>query len=311
MTKFFKILILNLILFIFVFILAEIFCYSCTLFEAMNFIKDYNKPIDPKIYAYKIIMRPYKEYYKYVLPLQFRKPVGLNFNKKPILLLGCSYTFGDGLTEEETFSYKLSQYTKRPVYNKGVSGGGIQHAILMAQDPDFYNSVQEPEYVIFVYNSNLHIIRMHLYIFSALWDSFLYPRFVLKDDKLVQAEDKKAYCLYLYKMYKNYEAKNNSSLNEQNCYFASKHFELLKSEFEKHWKNTKFVILFYDQGFNSENYDCKLKEELKKMNYIVLDTKELTGVVLNNEYQISKTDSHPNAKAWELVVPEIAKVLNL
>jgi hypothetical protein len=46
-----------------------------------------------------------------------------------ILLIGCSYTFGVGLAEEDTLSVRLSAITGRPVINLGI-GSSSNHLIL-------------------------------------------------------------------------------------------------------------------------------------------------------------------------------------
>lgn len=61
-----------------------------------------------------------------------------NGNKKSIVLFGCSYTYGDGLSEEETFSLQLYKSTKGyDVYNYGISGGGVQHMLYLLKDLTF------------------------------------------------------------------------------------------------------------------------------------------------------------------------------
>ena len=46
-----------------------------------------------------------------------RLKFGTNYSSNPILIFGCSYSYGHGLKKEESFPYILSNTTKRPVYN--------------------------------------------------------------------------------------------------------------------------------------------------------------------------------------------------
>ena len=49
--------------------------------------------------------------------------------KESIVMFGCSYVFGIGVTDEHTISYFLEQLSGRPVINMGVGGGSIQTAL--------------------------------------------------------------------------------------------------------------------------------------------------------------------------------------
>ena len=57
-------------------------------------------------------------------------------------------------------------------------------------------------------------------------------------------------------------------------------------------------------------YETPLWEEFKKEGFIIYDLKEKIDVDLTNpEYLLP--DLHPNAKAWNTVVPKLAKDFNL
>jgi len=47
-----------------------------------------------------------------------------------IVLVGCSYTMGYGISDDETFGWKLQQAMRRPVYNYGVGGYGTYQSYL-------------------------------------------------------------------------------------------------------------------------------------------------------------------------------------
>lgn len=50
-----------------------------------------------------------------------------------VVIFGCSYVFGDGLTEEDTLSARISSILGRPVINMGVSGSSVAF--------NFHNSI--------------------------------------------------------------------------------------------------------------------------------------------------------------------------
>ncbi len=51
--------------------------------------------------------------------------------KKAVIFLGCSFTFGDGLEDHETFPWRVSEKLGKDyqVFNYGLSGNGTHHAL--------------------------------------------------------------------------------------------------------------------------------------------------------------------------------------
>ena len=49
--------------------------------------------------------------------------------KESIVMFGCSYVFGIGVTDEHTIPYFLEQLSGRPVINMGIGGGSIQTSL--------------------------------------------------------------------------------------------------------------------------------------------------------------------------------------
>ena len=53
-------------------------------------------------------------------------------------------------------------------------------------------------------------------------------------------------------------------------------------------------------------------EKLEKEGIIIVKVKDIANIdVKSPEYTISPKDFHPNAKAWQVIVPVLAKELNL
>jgi hypothetical protein len=63
--------------------------------------------------------------------LRSRSPIEID---KTILTLGCSFTFGTGLREKDTWSYKVGQLLGKPVYNAGVPGSSCDTAFRILVD---------------------------------------------------------------------------------------------------------------------------------------------------------------------------------
>ncbi|MBN2376500.1 MAG: hypothetical protein JXD22_08870 [Sedimentisphaerales bacterium] len=83
----------------------------------------------------------------------FRVPMDVvQTGKKPrpvILALGCSFTYGDAVTAEETFTYRLGQHLHGTALNAGICGYGYTQMLLSAEGliPQW-----QPDYVIVQYS---------------------------------------------------------------------------------------------------------------------------------------------------------------
>lgn len=240
-----------------------------------------------------------------------RAPVGLNYKKKPIVIFGCSFAYGFELEEKDIFSSILSEYMQRPVYNRAFIGWGIQHMLKQVSDEEFYEKVPEPEYVIFlsIYDHFRRLYAITFFSGDMLKESF-YLRYKVKDDYLIEIRHQNAFykfikSLYIVQKFHHFYVNNviiNGDKIERNFDFALKHYEQSIKEMKKHWKNTKYYVLFYDDFNNLDIF----KSELEKMGYKTINIRKLTEEDLYApEYTI--IDGHPSAKAWKLLTPLIAE----
>lgn len=244
------------------------------------------------------------------------RPVeGIEYNKKPIVIFGCSYAYGFSLNNEQTFSYKLSKLAKVPVYNRAWTGWSIQHMLYQTKLDELYKQIPEPEYVIYVY-INDHIRRLYLLTFSS-WNILADEqnlRYKEKNGQLVEIKNNNPILRQIKRLYivnkihhiyvKNFILRKN---NKKNCYkFAIKHFKESKKEMQKHWKNTKYVVFFYEDG-KENNY---LKLYLKNLGFIIINKSDLTDEDLNSSKYLLK-NHHPNENAWNLLTPLIIEKLNI
>lgn len=86
----------------------------------------------------------------------------------------------------------------------------------------------------------------------------------------------------------------------------------VKNETSKKFPNSKFVILLYDDSLywkdidfiNHANWDL-----LRKEGFYIFDTKELTNKDLSKKEYKAEDFYHPNAKAWEEIVPPLVQKL--
>ncbi len=245
-----------------------------------------------------------------------RAPEGLKYKKKPITIFGCSYAYGYKLNNEETFSYKLAHSAKRPVYNQSFTGWGIQHMLYQSKLEGLYSKVPEPEYVIYVY-INDHIRRLYLISFSS-WNILAEQfnlRYKSKNNQLVEIRNQNPVLNQIKRLYFVNKLQNTivnkqiaRTKNPEKHYdFAVEHFVSAKNEMQKHWKNSKFVVLFYD-SVESDKY---LRDKLEKNNFIIVVAEKLISEDLTKEEFITEDKCHPNEKAWDLITPALIRELNL
>ena len=285
------------------FLIAFIFIFIFfILYEAVLYIEDSIKA--NWFPSYNLIRPEFTlDNIDYYMP--FRKPCGLDYKKPPILLYGCSFTYGEGLKEDEHFGHFLSKYTHRPVYNFGTCCSGLQHSLYILQNQRPVEP--QPEYIMYVFISD-HIRR--LYATCRLIDEFKFLEYEKKDGEMVVKKDLINFL------------KNTMVYQSFISYFlpkvrAEKKFDLfkfylkeIKKEAYKRYPNAKFVFILYERP-NTEYIDIppELIKDIKDMGIDVIDLKEVFGdKIYQKEYLLDNTDDHPNAKAWEMIVPEIAKI---
>ena len=246
-----------------------------------------------------------------------RLPEGLEYKTKPIVLFGCSYTYGYNLANEQSFHYKLSKATKRPVYNQAFIGWGAQHMLYQTELESFYQKISEPEYVIYTFIDD-HVRRAYLLSFCSanFLNETAYLRYKEENNKLIEIKNTDPFLRFIRRLYitnviNQYTAKIYTSieLNEEKSYdFLFKHLSQSKKNMEKKWKNTKYVVLIYNTHKPiGKKY---LKQKLREENFIVLDAKELTNENLfDSKYM--QPNYHPTEAAWDLLVPKIVETLKL
>lgn len=243
----------------------------------------------------------------------FRRPIGLEYQKHPIILFGCSYVHGVGLNENQTFGYKLSKLSQRPVYNRAYPGWAVQHMLYQLQkDPDL-DQIKNPEYVIYTIFCD-QINRLGSFSFHPVADN-LYLKYKIENGELI--EDHPVFP-FLYRFYLTrcisqnlwgYKV-NNPKFNDENFNFLKLFFEQSKKLVNKKYPKAKFVILLYNESPGYWYISTNRWKELEKEGFIVLDTNIITKDDLSlTKYRL--TDGHPNEAAWNLIVPAIIKKLGI
>lgn len=321
MKKFLKIAFINILLLIIILIIGEFIAFLTVAKDFNKYLCRYN--IQSEKLNYSSFLNSADANMEYVIQNEMRKPTGLNYKKNPIVLFGCSYTYGTGLEEYQTVARKISDLTQRPVYNRGLEAKGIQHMYWQLKSNQFYKDIaNEPDYIIYFYSPNLHTIRLYEYtfqLFDDFWNLRYYPN---KTDKNGNLIDKKPYLpqklsgLYLIKYFEHFRAtqfarnsKNNPAIEN----LTELIFKKSKEEAEKHYPKCKFVIFCFNTEKNEINEHNIFLDKLEKDGFTVIKMNEFTqkDIASVKEWQISDDDPHPNEKYWDFIAPQIVKKLNL
>ena len=178
-----RILFVNIFIFVFIFLAADyIFGYHV---YCLNFDKKINIFKFSKIYIEHICDYDYyfKNNYRQTACPVTNSPPPSDFASdiNQVILVGCSYTFGSSLEDEETFQYLLEKQINHPVYNLGICSGSPREILYILNDKRFLNSVVNTDfnnikYIIYTFiPDHLHRLYFDPYIIS--------PHFVVKKDK--------------------------------------------------------------------------------------------------------------------------------
>lgn len=245
-----------------------------------------------------------------------------NANKKSIALLGCSFTYGDSLSDEETFSHQLYEKTKGyDIYNWGICGAGIQHMLYLLKDIKVLNEIKNPpEYVIYTYIPS-HIERIRYYYFTENTSNFIaitskfdsHKNIVLEKDVFFPKPFYKTFIMkLLFDLKSKYEKINETKYFNENKEMLYQILLQTKQIINNKYPQTKFVILIYDEN-PSNDFHFYMKDyfdKLQQNGFIIIKVDDLIGAEQKNKER-QKDGFHPNAQAWNLIVPKLIEKLNL
>lgn len=315
-----KFILFNVIFLVLIFAISEIACYFIIKSSIGEYYDEYNriakknnKPL--MSLRYNWVKQFNQDDYKFL-----ERPVCYGKNhKKSVLFIGCSYTYGAGVKEEETLSYLVNKYTGRTTVNKAIPGGSIINSLITLTDDSFYKiykKVSEPEYVIYTY-INDHLGRIYsTYKVNFITNNMKYelmPDFQVENGEvIVKTQPKYLYplfCLYTTKAIANYYAYGLHSQEESD----KRMFDLLmaaKTITDKKFKNSKFVVISYKDGSLTPLSE-DLTEKLSDNGFIVLDAEKLAGHELESEKWRAEDKEHPNAEAYRDVAKGLVKALHL
>ena len=233
-NKILKLVIINIIIILILVILTELGFY-------LYFTICKNRKYIPYLYNRKDIINTM--WYK---PDRF-KPYdsSIEHKAKPILMLGCSYTYGQWLEEEQNAASKINKLTGRHVYNYGTIGQGPMYSYLLMEEEEANPKITEkPEYIIYTYMFH----HMNRYMFWQFYNTYRKQQFV--NQKYIPVLDR----LYLFSYPKNaridiYMCDDDNGLKRVELLKTT--IKKIKEKTDKLYPNSKFIFLIY----SDINYD--------------------------------------------------------
>ena len=307
-AKFFKCILITFILVCVFFVLAEIISFSVKITDLAKegCFKDKSRKE-----TIKSISNYYTEMYKKLNDLPFeineiRKPIIKN-NNPSIILLGCSYTYGYNLKDNESFDAVLSDYTNKTVYNLGINSSSPRESLYILQHKDILEKLikdkNNVEYIIYTYIPD-HVFRLYYNLneFSPIYKIKNNSELIYKKNNLYNATFFSREVQRLKYRFSTKEQKNNLF-----ALYITEINKEIKNNFKFKDKNTKFVIfVFIDKSLSDWEKIAKIDD-----NIIIVHIKDIfNGDISDYKYTISKDDPHPNTEAWKVIVPKLMKHLD-
>lgn len=315
--KILKIIFINFLFLIAIFLIAEIISFIIGYKMQYNFILNKQGTFDYMFSRYYANVT--REYYD-VPNEKMRKIAGKNFKKNPIILFGCSVTYGNLLKDNENFSGVLSKITKRPVYNMAGDGWTLTHMLKNLQSNPTIENIN-PDYIIYTFITDQ---KRRLYFYQG-WphDTGLYLRYKIdRKNNLVEVKEK--YPFYwrsaFVKTMQIYIQQMNINNTEKTTKLMLKILDESVKIMKQRYPHAKLIMLLYsdidcEQGerdilqTNTYLSDYELKT-IKEMGFEVVNIEEEMGFpTCTFSYKID--NHHPSAKFWNEFTPKLVKKFNM
>jgi hypothetical protein len=251
------------------------------------------------------------EYGRRVIPM-----TNPDHRTKFILFFGGSYTFGEGVNDNETMPFYVSQFaSKYKPYNYGFRGYGPQQMLAKLQDGEISKEIDEAEgiliYTFIDHHVNRAIGSMQIYEMAM---GGHYPYYVIDDnDKLIKKGDLTSgrpvvaavYRLLTMSQILAYFQIDIPKINDNHIRLTAKIIEESRNTFEEEFESDSFYVLFYPGSKYSQKMIPYLKDaDVKYLDYSkLIDTTSL-------DFHI-EGDGHPTAQAFETVAAKLVKSLEI
>ena len=236
-------------------------------------------------------------------------PFDKNKHKEYIAIFGCSFTYGNGLNDNETLHYHLTQNsTDKYAYNYAIGGSG-PHMMLALMENNNFRQEMNPKNGTFIYiHNDFHIPRANFFMNEASWLSTT-PIYEKKNDELINLgffNEVRPWTMRFYSLLRQVYSKlgihkNWPQREEQHYQHVC---DLIKTtEYIFATSNPKSQFYVYSHPISP--MDNKLSRCLKKNGIKTIHSK----IKFNDQIHTIKGDGHPNQILNQLIAKELLKEL--
>ena len=244
-----------------------------------------------------------------------RKPDGLQYNTTPITIFGCSYTQGQYLAYNQTFSYKLSEILKRPVYNRAVPAKGLAKMYYQSEHETFYKDVPKSDLVIYIMlddhyrrmkSNYLDTTQIHRHrTYKKLGNDLIFNDYKNPISCFISSTYISKYITGKWIEHYIDNPKNADKLTDE----ALLYFIKTRKNLEKNWgTKVDFVVIYYNHWLRHGEL---LRTKLEENGFKVINTNQLTNENLFTDKYFSPQTLHPTEEVWNLLTPKIVDFLGL
>ena len=229
---------------------------------------------------------------------------GLNYKKNPVIVFGDVYA--NSIDSQYSFTKKLSQILKCPVYNFAEAGWGIPHMYYLLKSEEFLSNIANPSSIIYVY-VNDQKRRMTSFSFYP-HHNYLNLKYKIEDGVLVEdiPQFLAAYNLYSYRAFERYSGLKQSDSKNPNT--QQKNFNLIKRLFEeskniaqtRYHSINKFIILRFVS--KNESLQALKDNENSAVAQLEYNMWELSDKNYESP-EFRKNDSSPSDEALDEILP--------
>lgn len=312
------------------FLVADVFYAYFKHYNSVKYVKsiclkngatDADKGLWQIPFKYTLKYFPFEKYYKTQVSNPERTYGEKSFTKPPILVFGCSFAEGVGLSYEEKFEYYLSQQTNRVVFNYGFGGMGPSPMLYATETNDLYDYVDsvttvQPEYAIYIF---IHGHGLRIYNNKYLIQQFdnWHLSYNQRNGKLVHGNNILSY-LTKFAIFKDLFLRYFNSSNRINyTSLLKKYFIQSRDELRKRYPNIKFIIMVHPispewrQMLYDDENEINFFNDIQKEGFIVYNLDERLPIDITSDVKYRFPDQHPTSECWKVVVPQFIKDFNL
>ena len=242
-------------------------------------------------------------------------PQGSQSPERFAVFVGCSFTFGEGVAEDETLPAQYAEIAKDSrVYNYGFSGYGPQQLLAKLESGQLSDEISEAEgTLVYVFMSD-HVRRAigSMRVFSTWARHF--PCYTMDEEGSLVLRGSfltaKPRITNLYDLLKHdrllpyLNVDLPLRVNEDHRRLTSSIVVNAKQVFAAQFPGSRFVVLLYPDGSGTRSESAAMADLLTRAQVEVIDLSRLFDLS-DPEYYLAH-DGHPNARAHAEVAKHLA-----